>query len=82
MLHIHGKNIMFDKLADYPVQIINWHDQETPPSLEKGKQNHPGVVCGGLRRQETIVLGSPEDVIQECNFLRLRGEVHLQKSIF
>lgn len=67
MLHIHGKNIMFDKLADYPVQIINWHDQETPPSLEKGKQNHPGVVCGGLRRQETIVLGSPEDVIQESS---------------
>lgn len=67
MLHIHGKNIMFEKLADYPVQIINWHDQETPPSLEKGKGNHPGVVCGGLRRQETIVLGSPEDVIQESS---------------
>jgi uroporphyrinogen decarboxylase len=67
MLHIHGKNIMFDKLADYPVQIINWHDQETTPSLEEGKENYPGVVCGGLRRQETMVLGSHEDVIQESS---------------
>lgn len=31
MLHIHGRDGMFDLLADYPVQAINWHDQETPP---------------------------------------------------
>jgi len=33
MLHIHGLDIYFDQLANYPLQIVNWHDRETPPSL-------------------------------------------------
>ncbi|MBU4257341.1 uroporphyrinogen decarboxylase, partial [Patescibacteria group bacterium] len=32
ILHIHGLNIMFDLLKEYPVQIINWHDQLTAPT--------------------------------------------------
>ena len=66
MLHIHGLDVMFDLLCDYPVQIVNWHDQETPPSLAQAKGRFPGVVCGGLRRQETMVLGTPEDVRLEA----------------
>jgi len=25
-MHLHGKLPMFDVVADYPVQVINWHD--------------------------------------------------------
>ena len=66
MLHIHGADIMFDMLVDYPVQIINWHDQETFPSLSQAQARFPGVLCGGLRREQTMVLGSPDDVRDEA----------------
>lgn len=66
MLHLHGKEIMFNKFLDYPVNIINWHDRETSPSLSEGQARFSGIVCGGLQRQETIVLGTPEDVQAEA----------------
>jgi uroporphyrinogen decarboxylase len=67
MLHIHGENIMFKLFTDYPIQVINWHDRETSPTLKEGQSIFPGVVCGGLRRISTMELGSPEDVASEAN---------------
>ena len=66
MLHVHGQDVMFDKVVDFPVQIINWHDRETEPSLGEGKKRFSGVVCGGLRRNESVLLGTPEDVHAEA----------------
>ena len=66
LLHIHGLEVMFDLLADYPVNIVNWHDQETAPSLSEGQARIPGVVCGGLQRHETMVLGTPDQVRAEA----------------
>lgn len=66
VLHLHGEAIMFDQLADYPVTVINWHDRETPPSLQEGKLRFAGAVCGGIRRHETLTLGTPEDVVAEA----------------
>jgi uroporphyrinogen decarboxylase len=65
MLHIHGNNIMFDNVADYPVQIVNWHDRETIPDLRKGKALINGAVCGGLGRLDTMVLGNSQKVKKE-----------------
>lgn len=50
LMHLHGEAPMFDLVADYPVQAINWHDQETPPDLAVGKSKISGAVCGGLGR--------------------------------
>lgn len=66
MLHLHGVNIMFNQFTDYPVQVINWHDRETFPSLAEGKKLFSGVVCGGLQRERTINLGTPEHVYSEA----------------
>jgi uroporphyrinogen decarboxylase len=66
MLHLHGTEVMFDQVTDYPVSIINWHDRETSPSLAEAQARYPGVVCGGLRREETMVLGSPAQVRAEA----------------
>jgi uroporphyrinogen decarboxylase len=65
VLHIHGTNIMFDLVKDYPCQIINWHDRETSPSLNEAHQFSDKIACGGLRRIETMVLGSREDIEKE-----------------
>ena len=62
MLHIHGSDIMFDLLADYPVQAINWHDQETSPSLREAMDRTGKVLVGGLSRIETMMRGTPDEI--------------------
>lgn len=62
LLHLHGDAPMFDLIAEYPVQAINWHDRETSPSLAEGKTRFPGAVCGGLGRWDAVHNGTPEEV--------------------
>jgi uroporphyrinogen decarboxylase len=52
MMHLHGPLPMFDLVTDYPVQAINWHDQETEPDLPTGKEIFIGAVSGGLGRYD------------------------------
>ena len=66
MLHLHGEQVMFDRFVDYPMAIINWHDRESPPSLADASEKFSRALCGGLRRQETMVLGNPAVVIAEA----------------
>ena len=58
---------MLNQVADYPVQVVNWHDRETAPSLAEAVTIFPGVLCGGLRRWDTMVLGSPGNVVAEAH---------------
>jgi len=66
MLHLHGQDVMFDRFLEYPFGIINWHDRESPPSLAEAQQKFSGALCGGLRRHETMVLGTPDLVKAEA----------------
>ena len=66
LLHLHGSDVMFDLLADYPVQVVNWHDRETPPTLAEALTRFPGAVCGGLRQWETMARADPETVVAEA----------------
>lgn len=62
LLHLHGTNPMFGLTSAYPVQIVNWHDRETEPSLAEGKRLFPnGAVCGGIDRN-VVDDASPDDV--------------------
>jgi len=65
LLHLHGDQIMFDLVADYPVQAINWHDRETAPSLGEALPRFPGALVGGLHRIDTMLRGTPEQVRAE-----------------
>lgn len=65
ILHIHGLNIMFDLLKDYPVQILNWHDRRTQPSLMKAQKRFKGTVLGGLNEQGVLVEKGPEEVKEQ-----------------
>ena len=66
MLHLHGDEVMFDRFLDYPMGVINWHDRDTWPSLRQAQVRFTGVVCGGLQRDRTMVLGTPESVTTEA----------------
>ncbi|MGA2490195.1 MAG: uroporphyrinogen decarboxylase, partial [Anaerolineales bacterium] len=70
LLHLHGINIYFDLVSkslfpDHMFPIVNWHDRETPPSLEEAQKHITGVVCGGVS-QKTIVFGDSSQVQQEA----------------
>ena len=67
MLHLHGEHIYFDLFADYPVQIVNWHDRDTAPSLSEALIRFEGALCGGLQRENTMVLGNPVSVTAEAH---------------
>lgn len=66
VLHLHGEDVYFDELADYPVQVVNWHDRETPPDLVGGLGKFNGAVCGGVRQEATMMLGTSEQVRGEA----------------
>ncbi|MFN8492889.1 MAG: uroporphyrinogen decarboxylase family protein [Caldilineaceae bacterium] len=66
MVHLHGTQVMFDLVADYPAQVINWHDTETPPTLSEALARTRMALCGGLRQWATMVRGTPESVQAEA----------------
>lgn len=63
MLHVHGHDIMFDLAADYPVEMINWHDRITWPTLKEAQSRFDGLLVGGIDDQVTIAEG-PIDKIR------------------
>ena len=65
VLHLHGESIMFDLAENYPVQVVNWHDRDTWPDLEEGKNRTAAAVCGGIGR-ETMVFGDPQSIVREA----------------
>jgi uroporphyrinogen decarboxylase len=66
VLHLHGNRVMFDILAGYPVQVVNWHDRETPPTLEEAQSRVKGAVLGGLTQWNTMLRGTPGEVCREA----------------
>jgi uroporphyrinogen decarboxylase len=66
MVHIHGEeDIMFDLVADYPVQCINWHDRDTGFSLANGLEQFSGAVSGGVSRW-SLLQESPDQALVEA----------------
>tara|TARA_B100000700_G_scaffold76961_1_gene86318 strand:+ start:959 stop:1939 length:981 start_codon:yes stop_codon:yes gene_type:complete len=66
VLHLHGDNVMFSLVNEYPAAVLNWHDRDTGPSLKEGQKIWPNVVCGGIRQEETLVRGTPEMIFEEA----------------
>ena len=62
MGHLHGPNPMFELAARYPIQALNWHDRESPPSLAQGQKIFPGAVSGGLEHWEDLLRGDPDQI--------------------
>ena len=57
MLHAHGEDIMFDMLAAYPIEMFNWHDRLTEPSLAQAASRYRGVRVGGIAETGALVRG-------------------------
>lgn len=65
IVHCHGTDLMFERLARLPGHAWNWDDRATPPSIGDGKAMVHGAVIGGLHQWKTLRDGSPEEAIAE-----------------
>ncbi len=65
MAHVHGEDIMFDLMAGYPVQAMNWHDQITWPSLNQARERFSGLLVGGVNEWHTLLNGPVETIQAE-----------------
>jgi len=77
MVHLHSTDVMFDLVAEYPVQLLNWHDRETGIQLADGLPQIKGAASGGIDHW-TLHQESPEntraeakDAIEQTNGRRL-----------
>ncbi|MGH7313180.1 MAG: uroporphyrinogen decarboxylase family protein [Candidatus Rokuibacteriota bacterium] len=66
IVHCHGDQLMFDRLAQLPGHAWNWDDRATPPSLAEGRAQVSGAVIGGLNQWKTLRDGTPEAAAAEA----------------
>lgn len=51
VVHIHGDHTMFEKMAAYPVNCVNWHDRWSAPSLAEARKLTDKCLLGGLNER-------------------------------
>jgi uroporphyrinogen decarboxylase len=60
------QDLMLDLVANYPVDVINWADRVSGPSLAEARQMTKKALAGGLSL-ETLLNGTEEDVVAEAH---------------
>jgi uroporphyrinogen decarboxylase len=65
MLHVCKQNLMFDLVADYPVDVINWAARTSGTTLAEARQMTGSALAGGLSL-ETLLNGTEKDVLAEA----------------
>ncbi|MGH9828806.1 MAG: uroporphyrinogen decarboxylase family protein [Blastocatellia bacterium] len=73
VLHIHGKNIFFDSVLDYPANALNWSHYATAPSLKDGKSKAARTVLGGIDEANASHVSAPEIAEQVKRTIREIG---------
>lgn len=51
VLHLHGVDVFFDLVNQYPIHAASWHDQETAPTLAQARQQTDRALITGLDRE-------------------------------
>ena len=64
MLHVCKQSLMFDLVADYPVDVINWAARTSGMSLAEARRITDKPLAGGLSL-DTLLSGTEEDVLVE-----------------
>ncbi|MFX1572502.1 MAG: uroporphyrinogen decarboxylase family protein [Promethearchaeota archaeon] len=62
VLHLHGDNPDYNLATKLPIDAINWHDQQTPPSLSEARQIFKGGLLGGLNAELWKDISDPTEV--------------------
>jgi len=66
VLHLHGTRIMFEELVnDYPVNMVNWYDRATWPSMREARSLTDKCLVGGIDHKGTLYSGTREQIRDE-----------------
>jgi uroporphyrinogen decarboxylase len=65
VLHLHGVEPFFDLAQRYPVHAVNWHDRETPPSIQEASGRTTRAMVAGINRKGAIVNGDTSAAVAE-----------------
>jgi len=64
-LHVCRKNVMFDIVTQYPVDVLHWNNHAIEgPTLKQARQQINKGLSGGVA-VETLFRGTPDDVVSE-----------------
>lgn len=67
VLHVHGeKNLMFDLILDYPVQVLSWSDRLAGPSLREARVKTSKALMGGWNEFGPLSRGPIEQIQAEA----------------
>jgi uroporphyrinogen decarboxylase len=67
ILHIHGeKDLMFDQVLDYPVQVLSWSDRIAGPSLREARVKTSKCLMGGWNEFGALSQGPEEQIEAEA----------------
>ena len=67
VLHIHGeKDLMFDLMLDYPVQVLSWSDRLAGPSLREARVLTSKCLMGGWHEFGALSNGPEEKILEEA----------------
>ena len=77
--HIHGEDLFFDDVLDFPVDIFSWWDRGPKgPSLQWVKERIPGCVMGGINQK--IVARTTREFLK--NHVREGNRAGRQNTVF
>lgn len=61
IVHIHGDHTMFEKLAAYPCNCINWHDRWVSPDMAEARLLSDKCFLGGIN-EKWLSKAQPEEI--------------------
>lgn len=64
VIHIHGENVMFKRVAEYPGNCINWHDRWGGPLMDEARTLTDKCLLGGINERDVLHVES-SDAIQK-----------------
>ena len=79
ILHVHGdRDLFFDDVLDYPVQVLSWSDRLAGPSLSEAREKTDRCLMGGWHEfgalsngPETEIRSEAEDAIRQTGGRKL-----------
>jgi uroporphyrinogen decarboxylase len=67
VLHVHGeRDLMFDQVLDYPVQVLSWSDRLAGPSLREARVVTSKCLMGGWHEFGALANGPEEQILAEA----------------
>jgi len=67
ILHIHGeRDLMFDQMLDYPVDVLSWSDRLAGPSLREARMQTSKCLMGGWHEFGALSNGPEEQILAEA----------------